>query len=94
MGNKLDLEAAGYGGANASAGLLTDKTKYTAKINVNDSNLTATGEDAALNFNTQTTGKAESLNNGGGRSRTGHKLFRHRNDLRQSNQREQLYADE
>lgn len=89
LGNKLDLEAAGYGGLNASAGQLTDKTKYTANINVNDSNLTT---DAGLNMNTQTTGKAESLNNGIGRSRTGHKLFRRRNDLRQSNQRQLVDA--
>jgi len=63
LGYNLDLEAAGYGGLNASAGNLENKTTYAANINVNNSKLTATGESSNLAFDTQTTGNASSLNN-------------------------------
>ena len=63
LGYSLDLEAAGYGGLNASAGDLVNKTKYAATVNVNNSELTATGKASSLNMNAQTTGKVSSLNN-------------------------------
>ncbi len=59
----MDLEAAGYGGLNASAGNLTNKTNYAANINVNNSKLTTTGENSSLNLDVQTSGNASSLNN-------------------------------
>lgn len=63
LGYGLDLEAAGYGGLNASAGSLKNATNYSAAVNVDKSSLTATGETSTLNMNAQTTGNASSLNN-------------------------------
>jgi len=59
----LDLEAAGYGGLNASAGNLENKTNYAANINLINSKLTTTGESSFLTLDVQTSGNASSLNN-------------------------------
>lgn len=88
---------------NSDAGTYTADALGAAVVGASGVNLTRNADSkAVINFDaaniksdgTQTTGNAESLNNGGGRRRIGHKLFRRRNDLRQSNQREQLDADE
>lgn len=63
LGYKLDLEAAGYGGLNASAGSLENKTNYSANINVNNSKLKATGESSSLTLASQVSGNTSSLNN-------------------------------
>ena len=42
---------------------MDNKTTYSANINLNNSKLTATGENSSLNFDVKTTGNASSLNN-------------------------------
>lgn len=60
LSNTSGLEAAGYGGINITAGVLTSNTHYQSNINVANSNLTSTGN---ITFTANTEGDAKTLNN-------------------------------
>ena len=63
LSTKADLEAAGYGGLNATAGGLTDKASYKSAINISGSNVKTTGDKANITMTANTEGEAYALNN-------------------------------